>query len=175
MSKHFPLQPRRLAHALTRVRLALVAGATLACTLGAGLSATAAPAQPSPQTPPREHLTIAPEEAMQPWTGDLDGMIERETIRVLAVYSKTFYFVNKGVQRGATYDILHQFEDDLNKRLAKEQKLKQKHLKVRVVFIPVDRNELLPALAAGKGDIAAANLTMTTERQKLVDFAAPVY
>ena len=55
------------------------------------------------------------------------------------------------------------------------RQLKQKHLKVRVVFIPVRRDQLLPALAAGKGDIAAANLTITPERQKLVDFTAAGY
>jgi membrane-bound lytic murein transglycosylase MltF len=165
----------RLAHTPTRLRLALVAGAALACTLFAGPIATAATAKPSPQTPPREQLTITPEEAMQPWIGDFDGMLKRRVIRVLTAYSKTFYFVDKGVQRGATYDLFRQFEDDLNKRLAKEQKLKHKHLKVRVVFIPVARDELLPALATGKGDIAAANLTITAERQKLVDFSSPVY
>ena len=36
------------------------------------------------------------------------------------------------------------------------------------------RDQLLPALAAGKGDIAGANLTITPERQKLVDFPSPV-
>src|SRR5262252_8437608 len=104
MLRHSHLQPHRLAHAPTRVRLALVASAALACTLCAGLIATVATAQPSPQTPPREPLTIRPEEAMQPWTGDLDGMIERGQIRVLTVYSKTYYFVTKGIQRGMTYD-----------------------------------------------------------------------
>jgi membrane-bound lytic murein transglycosylase MltF len=34
---------------------------------------------------------------------------------------------------------------------------------------------LLPALAAGKGDIAASNLTITAKREKLVDFASSVY
>ena len=175
MWRHSPRQPHRLSQAPTRVRLALVAGAALACTLCAGPIATAATAKPSPQRPPREQLTIAPEEAMKPWTGDLNGMIERKMIRVLTVYSKTFYFVNKGVQRGATYDIFRLFEDDLNKRLAKEGKLKSKHLKVRVVFIPVNRGDLLPALVAGKGDIAASNLTITAGREQLVDFSSPVY
>jgi Bacterial extracellular solute-binding proteins, family 3 len=46
---------------------------------------------------------------------------------------------------------------------------------VQVVFIPVARDDLLPALAAGKGDIAAADLTITDERQQLVDFSSPVY
>ena len=102
-------------------------------------------------------------------------MIERQTIRVLTVYSKTFYFVNKGTQRGATYDFVQQFEDDLNKKLAKQHGLKRQHLKVRVWFIPVNRDQLLPALAAGKGDIAAANITVTAQREKLVDFSSPVY
>ena len=109
------------------------------------------------------------------WTGDLDGMIERRVMRILTVYSKTFYFVHKGIQRGTTYDIFRLFEADLNKKLAKDQKLKQQHLKVRVVFIPVARGHLLQALAAGKGDIAASNLTVTEERRKLVDFSSPLY
>jgi membrane-bound lytic murein transglycosylase MltF len=111
---------------------------------------------------------------MKPWSGDLDGMIERRLIRVLTVYSKTFYFVNKGVQMGGVPDIFRIFEEDLNKKLAKEKKLKQKALKVRVIFIPVARGELLPALASGKGDIAASSLGVTEERKKLVDFSLPL-
>ena len=102
-----------------------------------------------------------------PWTGDLDGMIKRRMIRALVVYSKTFYFVDKGTQRGASYDALRAFEDDLNK------KLKTRHLAVHVVFVPVHRDQLLPALRDGLGDIAAASLTITPERQKHVDFSVP--
>jgi len=175
MWRYSPRQASHLAQAQGRLRPAFVAAAVLAYALFAWPMATAATADPSPQTAPREELTIVPEEAMKPWTGDLDGMIERGSIRVLTVYSKTFYFVNKGVQRGVTYDVFRAFEDDLNKRLAKEKKLKHKHVKLRVVFIPVARDELLPALAAGKGDIAASNLTITAARQQLVDFSLPVY
>jgi membrane-bound lytic murein transglycosylase MltF len=154
--------------------LAIVAGAVLGCTLCASPISAATAARASPQTPQqREKLTISPEKIMEPWTGDLDGMIQRGVIRVLTVYSKTFYFVNKGVQMGAVPDIFRVFEEDLNKKLAKEGKLKQKHLKVRIAFIPVARGELLPALAAGKGDIAASSLGVTEERQKLVDFSTP--
>jgi membrane-bound lytic murein transglycosylase MltF len=138
----------------------------------------AAPAfaqQQSPQKAPREELTVNPTMLMQPWKGDLDGMIERGVIRVLTVYSKTFYFADKGVQRGTTYDVFRVFEDDLNTKLAKQKKLKHKHLKVRVVFIPVARGDLLQALVDGKGDIAASNLTITPDRQKRVDFCLPVY
>jgi membrane-bound lytic murein transglycosylase MltF len=167
--------PPSPTHSSSRTRLALVAGAALACILFAGPIHAAAEAKPSPETPQRERLTIAPEEVMTTWTGDLDGMIARRVIRVLTVYSKTFYFVDKGIQRGTTYDIFHLFETDLNKKLAKSKQLKRKHIKVRVVFIPVRRGDLLQALAAGKGDIAASNLTLSEERERLVDFSSPVY
>jgi len=169
------LQTHSSAHSSIRARLAIVAGAALTCILFAGPIYAATQTKSSPQTPQREQLTIAPEEAMKPWTGDLDGMIKRRVIRVLTVYSKTFYFVDKGTQRGATYDAFRLFEEDLNKKLAKDKKPNEKHLKVHVVLIPTGRGELLQALAAGKGDIAAANLTITADRQKLVDFTSPVY
>ena len=137
------------------------------------LSGNAALAQEqAPQKAAGETLTIDLAKVQKPWTGDLDGMIERRVIRVLTVNSKTFYFLDKGVLRGTAVDYVRLFEEELNKKLAAEKKLKNKNLKVRVVFIPVRRDQLLPGLAAGKGDIAAANLTITPERQKLVDFTA---
>jgi membrane-bound lytic murein transglycosylase MltF len=126
--------------------------------------------QQAPQQAAGGTLTINPAAMQQLWTGDLDGMIERRIIRVLTVHSKTFYFHDKGTQRGTVVDFFRLFEDELNKKLAAAKKLKHKHLKVQVVFIPVRRDQLLPALAAGKGDITAANLTITLARQKLVDF-----
>jgi len=107
-------------------------------------------------------------EAMRPWKGDLDGMVERRMIRVLTVHSNTFYFLDGARQRGATYEALTKFEDDLNK------KLKLGALKVHVVFIPVSRDRLIPGLLEGIGDIAAANLTVTPERAKLIDFSIPL-
>ena len=76
----------------SRLRLAIGVAAVLACAPLAGPLHAAAVAQPAPQTPQRERLTIYPEDTIQPWTGDLDGMIQRRVIRVLTVYSKTFYF-----------------------------------------------------------------------------------
>ena len=126
------------------------------------------------QAPEDEQLTIALEKTMKPWTGDLDGMIERRVVRILTVYSKTFYFVDKGVQRGSSYDMGRLFVEDLNRKLARDNKLKQKNLKVHAVFIPVARGDLLPALVAGRGDVAIASLGVTAERQKLVDFSSPL-
>jgi membrane-bound lytic murein transglycosylase MltF len=152
----------------------IIAGAALAFGLFAGLAHAAAETKPSPQERAREQLTIAIEMAIKPWTGDLDGMIERRVIRILTVYSKTFYSMNKGVQRGSSYDIGRLFVDDLNKKLAKDNKQKTKHLKVQAVFIPVARAELLQALVAGKGDIVISGVGVTEEHQKLVDFSSPL-
>jgi ABC-type amino acid transport substrate-binding protein len=129
------------------------------------------------QTPPSQEapdgtLSINLTENQEQWTGDLDGMIERQIIRVLTVNSKTIYFLDKGVQRGTAVDFVRQFEKELNGRLAAEHKLTSRNLKVRMVFIPVRRDQLLPWLVAGKGDIAAAGLMITPERRKLVDFTA---
>ena len=38
------------------------------------------------------------------WTGDLDGMQERRTIRVLTSYNRTLYFIDKGTERGTAAD-----------------------------------------------------------------------
>ena len=102
------------------------------------------------------------------WTGDLDGMIERRQIRVLVAWNKTTFFIDKGTPRGVAYDSLTAFENHLN------AKLKTKHLRVHVVFIPMTRQDMFQALHDGLGDIAAGNLTITEEREKLVDFSAPV-
>jgi membrane-bound lytic murein transglycosylase MltF len=98
---------------------------------------------------------------------DLDEMVEHRTIRALVVYSKTFYFLDRGRQYGLAYENLMAFEKFINK------KLKTKTIKVRMLFIPVSRDELIPSLLSGVGDIAAANLTITPERQKQVDFSDP--
>jgi membrane-bound lytic murein transglycosylase MltF len=174
MSGNYHVQPHHPHHSLTRWGLAIVTGVALVCTLFAGPIYAAAEAKPSTPAPQREKLTIAVEEATKPWTGDLDGMVQRRIIRVLTAYSKTLYTVDKGVQRGAVPDMFRLFEEDLNKKLAKEKKLKGKHLKVKVVFIPVPRGELLQALIAGKGDIAASGIALTGERKKLVDSTIPL-
>jgi len=134
--------------------------------LALGVLGAAHAAAPAGGSPARAKMALAlPSEK---WTGDLEGMIKRRMIRVLVVYSKTFFFVDKGTQRGVAYEAFRKFEEHLN------QKLKTRHLRVNVVFIPVSRDELLPALVEGRGDVAAANLTVTEGREKLVDFTDPL-
>lgn len=112
---------------------------------------------------------IGLQKIMAPFKGDLDELIKRRIIRALVVYSKTNYFLDGATERGITHDNLKQFEKYLN------QKLKKRHLKIHVVLIPVARDQLLPYLTEGRGDIAAAMLTETRQRLKMVDFADPFY
>jgi membrane-bound lytic murein transglycosylase MltF len=118
--------------------------------------------------PSREQASWLTPLLQKTWTADLDGMTERRVVRALVVYSKTNYFIDKGTQRGISYDYLRLFEDEINARLKK-----QKKRPVIMVFVPVPRAQLIPALLAGRGDIAAAGITITPEREKLVDFSAP--
>jgi membrane-bound lytic murein transglycosylase MltF len=106
-------------------------------------------------------------QALKTWAGDWDGMITRNKVRVLVPFSKTFYFLDGGRQRGLTYDLMKIFEKQIN------EGLKRKTVKVQFVFIPVDRDELIPDLLNGVGDIATGALTITPERKKLIDFSEP--
>jgi membrane-bound lytic murein transglycosylase MltF len=105
---------------------------------------------------------------MQPWKGDLDGMIERRLVRILTVRNPVLYYVDKGREIGVTYEIAKAFEEQINKAAGNPK------LKLHVLLMPVRYDELIPRLLAGEGDIAAAALTITPERQALVDFSPPV-
>jgi len=102
------------------------------------------------------------------WLGDFDAMAKRHRIRVLVTYSKTFFFLDRGRQRGLSHDLLKEFEKFIN------NKLNTKTLKVQVVFIPVRRDQLIPGLVEGLGDLAVANLTITPQRRRQVDFSNPM-
>lgn len=80
------------------------------------------------------------------WTGDLDGMIGRGRIRVLVTLSRTNFFIDRGTQRGITHDRFLEYEKALNATLAKQGGNKR----VDIVFVPVVRDELLPALIEGR-------------------------
>ena len=122
----------------------------------------------SAQSPVEKGRTGLPlTELLKPWTGDLSGMVERRVIRVLTTYSKTQYFIDRGTPRGIAYDQGMLLEAALN------EKLKTGTLRIQVQFIPVSRDELLPSLLEGRGDIAMATLTVTPEREKIVDFSEP--
>ena len=105
---------------------------------------------------------------LKQWTGDFDGMAERKVLRVLVVHNKMLYFLDQGRLRGVNVDLFNEFEKYINK------KLKTGTVKIKVVFLPVQRGQLFTALAEGRGDIAASNLTITGSRKEVVDFSTPL-
>ena len=106
-------------------------------------------------------------EMMEPFHGDFDAMVEDRLIRVLVTHNRTNFFLDGGTQRGITADALREFEKALNNEL----KLGRRSL--QVAAIPVLRDQLIPFLEEGRGDVAVASLTITPERAQRVDFSVP--
>jgi membrane-bound lytic murein transglycosylase MltF len=104
------------------------------------------------------------------WTGDFDEMLKRRYIRVLVASSKTQYYVVKGIQHGTSYEVMKAFEDWVNRKYPQ----KTKNLKLHVVFVPVSRNQFIPRLNEGRGDLAVGAITITPERAESVDFSQPM-
>ena len=99
--------------------------------------------------------------------GDLDSMIARRKIRALVPYTHLYYYIDGKERKGIAYEALNQFEKSLNKQLH------FKNLRVRIIFIPVNRSQVMPLLRDGYADIAYAGMNITEERKKLVDFSMP--
>ncbi len=125
--------------------------------------------EPLPEVPsPYDAL---PEEGRkildEPFKGDFDEMVKRRVIRAGVVFNRTQYFIDKGVQRGISYESIKLFEDEINKRL------KTGLITVHVAFVPLQRDQLFAALEQGKVDFVAAALTVTPERRKVAEFSKP--
>jgi membrane-bound lytic murein transglycosylase MltF len=123
-----------------------------------------------PDKSPQSTTIQAPALKVGPWTGDLDGMLKRRYLRALVAFSKTEYYVVKGAQHGSSYEYLKALEETINRKYPP----KEKNLRFHVIFVPVPRDQLLPRLAAGRGDLAVAATTVTPERLKIADFSDPL-
>jgi membrane-bound lytic murein transglycosylase MltF len=108
------------------------------------------------------------EHISQPWTGDLDGITKRGFVRILTVHNPLFFTFDGAEQRGLAYDMARAFEEHLAEEIGRVRS-------PSVVLIPVARDEVLTGLIEGRGDIAAANLTITPDRKRIVDFSLPTY
>lgn len=100
-------------------------------------------------------------------TDDLPAMLERRIIRVLVSYNQTNFFIVGGDKKGLEYELMKKFEAYINKTL------RQNKLDVNLIFLAVPFSQLVPSLLEGKGDIIAAGLTITPERQEEVAFSRP--
>jgi membrane-bound lytic murein transglycosylase MltF len=108
------------------------------------------------------------EHVNEPWTGDLDGMVERGFVRVLTVHNPLFFTFDGADHRGLATEMGKRLEEHLAKEIGRTRS-------PTVIMIPVARDELIPGLLEGRGDIAAANLTITSTRERAVAFSPPLY
>jgi membrane-bound lytic murein transglycosylase MltF len=132
-------------------------------------SAFGEPSKQAPSKPAGKKTVRQMDISFKPWTGDFDQMLERRMIRALVPYSRSLYFNDKGRECGITADNARDFERWINKKYAK--KLGKRPL--TIYLIPTTRDRLLPEVAKGMGEVAIGNLTVTEDRLKTVDFAAP--
>ncbi len=152
-----------------QLRLALIGGAVWWCcqvpvALADGMDSKPKSAAPRPQ----DDAELMDRSALrETYTDDLDALVQRRVIRVLTTYNRTNFFIVDGPPRGFEYDLVQQYQSYLKTRV------KKRSWPVTFLFIPVPFVDLLPALIEGRGDIAAAGLTVTPEREKHVAFTNP--
>ena len=91
--------------------------------------------------------------------------VKRRKLRILVSPSRSNFFIAKDRVRGFEYEIFQQLE----KHLRDYANL----VDFQVEYIPVSHDQLIPMLNKGCGDVAAAMLTITSDREKLVDFTSP--
>ena len=119
-----------------------------------------------------DEQTIELQFALGEWHGDLDGIISERArlVRFLTVFEPMFYLIDGRKQAGMAFEAAREFESFLNKRLGRTRAADR----IRVIIVPVRRDELIPFIRDGRGDIAAANLTITDDRLSDVAFSDPV-
>ena len=98
------------------------------------------------------------------YVGDLAELEKKRVLRVLVAADLGFYYIEDGITKGIIADLLQHFEQDIRK----------KHPALHIQIIPVHRDKLLPYVISGLGDLAIANITITTDRKKQVAFSEPV-
>ncbi len=103
--------------------------------------------------------TEDPIEVLPEITRDWTEIKSDSVLNVLAENSPASYFIYRGRNMGYEYELLHEFAKDQNIRLQ--------------VTMVNDLDQMTHLLDERKGDIIACNLTVTGERQKIIDFTVP--
>ena len=90
----------------------------------------------------------------------LDQVLQQKKLTALLNNSPSSYYIYKGEPVGYEYEMLQQFSNYLGVKL-----------EIKLIH---DIEGLLDSLQAGIGNIAAANLTVTSSRQEWVNFSSPL-
>lgn len=109
------------------------------------------------------------DQALTPWTVDLEGILKRGMLRVAIPFGLSTYFMDGPDQRGLTYDNVMVFEQRAKKKLGKEIP------NLTLVILPTKRAGLLPMVTEGRADLAAGTITAIKGRRALVDVSQPFH
>ena len=90
---------------------------------------------------------------------DLSEIKKRKVLRVLTRNTSSTFFIYKGEQLGFEYELAREFAKSIGVLLE--------------IVIPPSREALLDFLASGKGDLIAAGMTRTAERERRFSFSPP--
>jgi membrane-bound lytic murein transglycosylase MltF len=141
--------------------------AVLALALSAVLSPASVRADPEDDAADALAGDILLDEINDRFVGDWTDIVARRTLRVLTTYSRTNFLIENGNGRGLEFEAMSRFEAWVNATR------KRGTNDIRVVFVPVAWNDLIPALLEGRGDVIAAGMTRTPERARRVAFSEP--
>jgi len=166
------VEPETIVRARIELAALLLGGAVLALASCGGDKPAAQQSQSQAPIPSSDLETQLPvsvrEVVLKPFTGDLDEIVKRRAVRIGVTFNRTFYFVDRGVQRGIAYEYGQLMEERLNKHFNTGNSSK-----IHVILLPLPREMLLSALIGGKVDMVAAQIPVTPELQKLVAFSDP--
>ncbi|MBO6585163.1 MAG: transporter substrate-binding domain-containing protein [Gracilimonas sp.] len=107
----------------------------------------------------RENSETLPVSVSEPVERDFAEIKRNGVLRMITSYSSGSYFLYKGVQVGFEYELLKAFT-------------KENDLALEVVITGPDESPY-DLLNSGRGDIIAANYTITPERKQVVEFTRP--
>lgn len=137
-----------------------------ACSDDVDLSSVQSPAAPSPQPVtgpvPHQETSVDDDDEEPLLVGDLDVLKQHGRLRILipANVGGAFYLPRAGWPVEA--------QQEAAARFARAHGLEPE-------LVPVERfGEMLPALLTGRGDIIAANLTVTDARRQHIAFSVPI-
>ena len=92
---------------------------------------------------------------------DLDEIVERDTLHVLATYNSTSYFLYRGQPMGYEYELLEAFAED-------------KDLELRMHVLPT-RNKIYRKLLTGEGDLIASRVVPMGVDSTRIAYTARLY
>lgn len=91
---------------------------------------------------------------------DLEGILKRGKLVVLAENSSSSYFIYREKEMGFEYEVLKEFAKEIGVEL-----------EIRIIE---NLDNVIDQLREGDGDIVACNYTVTNERSKVIDFSIPL-